>query len=56
MQGAKAKLNEVIQSKKKYIFLITPKSTFIDFLRNSPLFGIKLDIQRDKNPSKEIEL
>lgn len=52
----RGKSTAIVLSKKEYIALTSPKSSFIEFLQNSPLFGIELDIQRDKSPARKIEL
>jgi len=33
-----------------------PKTSFVDFLRNSPLMGIELDIKRDPSETRDIDL
>lgn len=52
-QKVKTKLSEVIQSTKQYTF---PQTSFIEFLKNFPLFGEKLVFERDKSPCRKIEL
>lgn len=46
----------VILSFKEYQEITKPKSDLVGFLRNSPLGNIELDILRDKNPPRDIEL
>jgi prevent-host-death family protein len=46
----------VILSFKEYQEITRPKSDLVAFLRSSPLANIELDISRDKNPPREIEL
>ncbi|MGL4226908.1 MAG: tRNA (adenosine(37)-N6)-threonylcarbamoyltransferase complex ATPase subunit type 1 TsaE, partial [Rickettsia sp.] len=49
---------EVLDENKRLCSIITnsQESSLIDFLQDSPLFGTKLDIQRDKSPTKKTEL
>jgi hypothetical protein len=35
---------------------VKPKPDLVGFLRQSPLAGASLDIERDKSPAREIEL
>jgi len=46
----------VILSFEEYQEITKPKSDLVEFLRSSPLANIELDISRDKNPPREIEL
>jgi prevent-host-death family protein len=46
----------VIISTKEYNKLKKQQSSFVDFIRESPLFGEELDLIRDKTPPREIEL
>lgn len=46
----------VVLSFKEYQEITRPKSDLVAFLRSSPLANIELDISRDKNPPREIEL
>lgn len=46
----------VILSFEEYQEITKPKSDLVEFLRGSPLANIELDISRDKNPPREIEL
>ncbi len=46
----------VIISKKEFDKLTKPKSSLVDFLRHSPLKGLKLNLKRDKSSNREIEL
>ncbi|HJD55140.1 MAG TPA: type II toxin-antitoxin system prevent-host-death family antitoxin [Rickettsia endosymbiont of Pyrocoelia pectoralis] len=54
--SVRGKSTVIVLSTKEYASLTTPKSSFIDFLQNSPLFGIDLDIERDKSTIRKIEL
>ncbi|EER22729.1 MULTISPECIES: tRNA (adenosine(37)-N6)-threonylcarbamoyltransferase complex ATPase subunit type 1 TsaE [spotted fever group] len=49
---------EVLDENKRLCSIITnsQESSLIDFLQNSPLFGTKLDIQRDKSPTRKVKL
>jgi len=33
-----------------------PKNDIVEFFRNSPLFGVELDLERDKDTGREIDL
>ena len=33
-----------------------PRKNLVDFFRESPLFGVELDLERDKDPGRDIEL
>jgi prevent-host-death family protein len=46
----------VIIAIEDYQKLNKPKSDLISFFKKSPLFGINLDLTRDKSPSRDIEL
>ena len=46
----------VILSFKEYQEITRPQSDLVTFLRSSPLVNIELDISRDKNSPREIEL
>ena len=46
----------VIIAVEDYQKLSRPKSDLISFLKNSPLSGINLDLERDKSCSRDIEL
>ncbi|ALA61340.1 tRNA (adenosine(37)-N6)-threonylcarbamoyltransferase complex ATPase subunit type 1 TsaE [Rickettsia amblyommatis] len=53
---------EVLDNNKRLCSIITnhkensQESSLIDFLQDSPLFDTKLDIQRDKNPTRKVKL
>ncbi|MGC2110425.1 MAG: hypothetical protein WA655_12965 [Candidatus Korobacteraceae bacterium] len=34
----------------------TPKKSLVDFLRESPLVGVELNLERDKDTGRDIEL
>lgn len=46
----------VVLSEKEYNRLRKPKVSFLAFISQSPLKGIKLDLKRDKSPNRDIEL
>ncbi|MFA6037292.1 MAG: type II toxin-antitoxin system Phd/YefM family antitoxin [Legionellales bacterium] len=46
----------VLLSKVDYDELIGKKPHLIDFLRASPLVGIKLDLERDQSLDRDIDL
>jgi len=49
---------EVLDENKRLCSIITnyKESSLIDFLQDSPLVGTKLDIQRDKSPTRKVDL
>ena len=46
----------VIIDFNEYTKITKPKTDLISFLRNSPLFGLDLDIARDKNLPRDVIL
>jgi prevent-host-death family protein len=46
----------VILSAEKYRELIKPKIGLVDFMQRSPLKGVDLDLDRDKDYSRDIDL
>ena len=46
----------VLLSKETYDELTKPKQTFVEFMQNSPLKGMELNIKRDKSPTRDIDL
>jgi len=46
----------VVISEEKYRALITPPTSLVDFFRQSPLVGLKLDLSRDQSLNRDIEL
>ena len=46
----------VVLSYDLYRSLIQPKEDIVDFLQNSPLKGLKLDLDRKKDFPREIDL
>lgn len=46
----------VLLSVKEYSRLTKPKISFIKFLRHSPLVSIKIDLERNKSLSRDIDL
>ncbi|HDH05411.1 MAG TPA: type II toxin-antitoxin system Phd/YefM family antitoxin [Nitrospirae bacterium] len=46
----------IVLSMKDYRKLIKPRTNLVDFFQKSPLHGIKLDIDRSKEPSRKVEL
>jgi len=45
----------VIVSVEEYRRLIRPKTTLVDFFRNSPLKGVGLDLERSKELPREVD-
>jgi antitoxin Phd len=46
----------VVIAKTDYDRLVSPKPDLVSFLRQSPLAGIPLDIERDTSPARDIKL
>ncbi len=46
----------VVLSEKDYQRLRKRPRRFVDFVRGSPLRGIELELTRDRNPPREVEL
>ena len=55
--SVRGKEEVVLLSKKTYDDMIGEKPNFVSFLKNSPLHGLSLDIERDKSfPRETIDL
>ena len=46
----------VIMAVEDYEKRQRPKGSLLEFFRNSPLYGVELDITRDKSPGREVNL
>ena len=46
----------IIMSLKEYLKLTKRKTNLVEFLRESPLKGIELDLERDKNLARDVDL
>ena len=46
----------VVMSVKEYQNLNRPKSSLVDFFKKSPLKGAGLDLERNKDLAREVEL
>jgi hypothetical protein len=46
----------ILLSCHEYQKLAAPHTDLVDFFRNSPLYGVELDLERDKETSRKIEL
>ena len=46
----------VVVSKEEYERLQRKRPSFLEFLRRSPLVGVKLRLERDRTPPKDIDL
>jgi antitoxin Phd len=42
----------VVISSKEYMQLKKPKGSFVSFMRQSPLFGVKLDLTREQTSTR----
>jgi len=45
----------VVLSMHEYRKLTSPTTGLVDFFRNSPFYGIDLDLERDKGSAREVE-
>jgi len=50
------KAKAVVLSIANYQKLLKPKNTLVDFFQHSPLVGVSLDIKRDQDTGREINL
>lgn len=46
----------IMLSKTEYDRLTKPKLSFVEFMRKSPLVGLKINLDRDKDLTREIDL
>ena len=46
----------VVLSEKDYRCLQKSKPRFVEFMRNSPLVGVDLDLEREQNSTRDIDL
>ena len=46
----------VVVARAEYERLAKPKPSFVDFMRRSPLAGVRLDLRRDKSPMRAVKL
>lgn len=46
----------VLVSRQTYERLSSPKPRFVDFLRQSPLVGAELSLERDRSLTRDVEL
>jgi prevent-host-death family protein len=46
----------VVISSEEYERLKHPKGTFVEFMRNSPLHGLKLDLRREQTLTRDGEV
>ena len=49
-------LEVIIISKNDYEKLTRKKSSFMDFMKNSPMKGLELNLERNKSQNRDIEL
>ena len=49
-------LEVILISKNDYEKLTKKKSNFMNFMRNSPLKGLELNLERNKSKSRDVEL
>ena len=46
----------VVVSQADYLKLTSPPEGLVDFLANSPLKGVELDLERDRSTGREVAL
>ena len=46
----------VVMSYQEYCALLKPETDLIDFMRSSPLVGLDLDLERDKQYPRDVDL
>ncbi|NTU43551.1 MAG: type II toxin-antitoxin system Phd/YefM family antitoxin [Nitrospirales bacterium] len=46
----------VVISKNEYERLKHPKGSFVEFMRKSPLYGVDLDVERDRSLTREADI
>jgi antitoxin Phd len=52
----RGKESVVVMSVSDYRKIIKPKISLVNFLKNSPLAGVSLNIQRDKSFSRDVKI
>jgi prevent-host-death family protein len=46
----------VVLSSKEYERLKQPRGSFVSFMRQSPLYGVELDLNREQTPTREADV
>lgn len=46
----------VVMSCDDYRRLVEPKPRFVDLMRSSPLRGVKLQVERDRSPVRDVQI
>jgi prevent-host-death family protein len=46
----------IVLSLEQYESLLGQKDNIVSFFKNSPLYGVELDLTRDKSGSREVDL
>lgn len=46
----------MVISIKEYLRLSRPRGSFVQFMRQSPLYGVELDLERTQTPTRKIEM
>ncbi len=46
----------VVMSYQEYCALLKPETDLVDFMRSSPLVGLDLDLKRDKQSPRDVDL
>lgn len=46
----------IVMSLEEYETMTSTQVNFVDFMRESPLVGEELDLERDKSPTRDLDL
>ena len=46
----------VVISSKQYERLTQPQGSFVSFMRQSPLYGVELDLNREQTPTRKADV
>ena len=52
----RGRIAAVVISTEEYERLRKPQRSLVDFLRESPLAGMDLEIERDRSPARDVDL
>jgi prevent-host-death family protein len=51
----RGKITAVLVSARDYEKMVQPRNSLVDFFRESPLFGVELDIERVEDYAREVQ-
>jgi len=52
----RGKSTAVVMSQEDFQRLTAPRQGLAEFLKDSPLAGLDLDVERDKSPARDVDL